>query len=34
MSQNTKETRQAYKSKYNLNRENQVIILMINDDEK
>ena len=31
---NTKEIRQAYKSKYNLNRENQVISLMIADGEK
>ena len=28
---NTEETRHAYKSKYNLNRENQVILLMITD---
>ena len=34
MPQNTKEIRHAYKSKYNLNRENQVILLMIVDGEK
>ena len=32
--QNTKEIRHAYKSKYNLNRENQVILLMITDGKK
>ena len=31
---NTKETRHAYKLKYNLNRENQVILLMITDGKK
>ena len=31
---NTKEIRHAYKSKYNLNGENQVILLMITDGEK
>ena len=31
---NTKEIRHAYKSKYNLNRENQVVLLMIIDSEK
>ena len=31
---NTEETRHAYKSKYNLNRENQLILLMITDGEK
>ena len=31
---NTEEIRHAYKSKYNLNRENQVILLMITDGEK
>ena len=31
---NTKERRHAYKSKYNLNRESQVILLMITDGEK
>ena len=31
---NTKEIRHAYKSKYNLKRENQVILLMITDGEK
>ena len=31
---NTKEIRHAYKSKYNLKRENQVILLTINDGEK
>ena len=31
---NTKETRHAYKSKYNLERENQVILLIITDGEK
>ena len=30
----TKEIRHAYKSKYNLKRENQVILLMITDGEK
>ena len=34
MSHNTKEIRHAYKSKYNLERENQVILLMITDGEK
>ena len=34
MPDNTKETRNAYKSKYNLNRENQVISLMITDGKK
>ena len=31
---NTEKIRHGYKSKYNLNRENQVIILMITDGEK
>ena len=31
---NTEEMRHAYKSKYNLNRENQVLLLMITDGEK
>ena len=31
---NTKEIGRAYKSKYNLDRENQVILLMITDSEK
>ena len=31
---NTKKIRYAYKSKYNLNRKNQVILLMIADGEK
>ena len=31
---NTEKTRQAYESKYNLERENQLILLMITDDEK
>ena len=31
---NTKKIRHAYKSKYNLNRKNQVILLMITDDKK
>ena len=34
MPHNTKEIRHAYKSKYNLNNENQVIILIITDDKK
>ena len=34
MPHNTKEIRYAYKSKYNLNRENQVTLLMITDSEK
>ena len=34
MSHNTKEIRQAYKSKYNLERENQIILLMIPDGKK
>ena len=34
MPDNTKEIRHAYKSKYNWNRENQVIILMITDGKK
>ena len=34
MPYNTKEIRHAYNSKYNLKRENQVIILMITDGEK
>ena len=34
MPHNTKVIRHAYKSKYNLNRENQVIPLMITDGEK
>ena len=34
MPHNTKEIRDAYKSKYNLNRENQVIPLMITDSKK
>ena len=32
--QNTKEIRHVYKSKYNLERENQVILLMITDGKK
>ena len=31
---NNKKVRHSYKSKYNLNRENQVILLMITDDKK
>ena len=31
---NTEQIRHAYKSKYNLKRENQVILLMITDGEK
>ena len=34
MPHNTEETRHAYKSKHNLKRENQVILLMITDSEK
>ena len=34
MSNNTEKIRHAYKSKYNLNRKNQVIPLMITDGEK
>ena len=34
MPYNTKEIRHVYNSKYNLNRENQVILLMIIDGEK
>ena len=34
MLERNKEIRHAYKSKYNLTRENQVILLMITDDEK
>ena len=34
MPYNTEEIRHAYKSKYNLNCENQVILLMITDGEK
>ena len=34
MPYNTKEIRHAYKSKYNLERENQVIFLMITDGKK
>ena len=34
MPYNTEETRHAYKSKYNLKCENQVILLMITDGEK
>ena len=34
MSYNAKEIRNAYKSKHNLKRENQVILLMITDGEK
>ena len=34
MPHNTEEIRHAYKSKHNLKRENQVILLMITDDEK
>ena len=34
MPHNTKEIRHAYKSKYNLERENQVILLMITDGKK
>ena len=33
MSHNTKKIRHAYKSKYDLERENQVILLMITDDK-
>ena len=34
MPHNTKDIRHAYKSNYNLNRENQVVLLMITDGEK
>ena len=34
MSYNTEEIRHAYKSKYNLQRENQVILLMIMEGKK
>ena len=34
MPHNTEKIRHTYKSKYNLNRENQVILLMITDVEK
>ena len=34
MPHNTKKIRHAYKSKYNLDRENQIILLMITDGEK
>ena len=34
MSDNTKEIRHVYKSKYNLESENQVILLMITDGKK
>ena len=34
MSYNTEEVRHAYMSKYNLKRENQVILLFVNDCEK
>ena len=34
MPRNTEKIRHAYKSKYNLNRENQVILLMITDGER
>ena len=34
MPHNTEKIRNAYKSKYNLDRENQVILLMITDGEK
>ena len=34
VSHNTEKIRHAYKSKYNLTRENQVILLMITDGEK
>ena len=34
MPYNVKETRHGYKSKYNLKRKNQVILLMITDGEK
>ena len=34
MSYDTEEIRHAYKSNFNLKRENQVILLMITDDEK
>ena len=34
MPHNTEEIRHAYKSKYNLNRKNQVILLMITDGKK
>ena len=34
MPHNTKEIRHAYMSKYNLNRENQVILLMITNGKK
>ena len=33
MSQNTEEIRHAYKSKHNLKRQNQVILLMMTDGE-
>ena len=31
---NTKEIRHAYKSKYNLNHKNQIILLMVTDGKK
>ena len=34
MPHNTEKIRHGYKSKYNLTRENQVILLMITDGEK
>ena len=34
MPHNTEEIRHAYKSKHNLERENQVVLLMITDGEK
>ena len=34
VSHNTEKIGHAYKSKHNLNRENQIILLMINDGEK
>ena len=34
MSHNTEKIGHAYKSKHNLNRENQIILLMITDGEK
>ena len=34
LSHNSQEIRHAYKTKHNLNRENQIILLMINDGKK
>ena len=34
MPYNTEEIRHSYKSKHNLNRKKQIILLMITDDEK